>query len=72
MHSLTTHAVNFASGYMFCQNKYLELVLKIIGQYLKVERGRGVFLSPLPELQIYLFPDADFYAMDGHEDATDA
>ena len=65
------YAVNCCARYMFCPRRSHESALKIIGQYLKATRDRGLVLHPSKELKIDCYPDADFAGMYGHEDSSD-
>ena len=55
---------------MFNPKYSYELVLKIIGWYLKATRDRVLVINPSLEINIDCYTDADIYGMYGHEKAT--
>ena len=61
-----SHVFNCVARCIFSPKHSHELVLKIIGQYLKTTRNGGLLLNSSIERNIYCYLDADFSGMHWH------
>ena len=64
-------SINCDALCMFNPNKFHELYLNSIGDFLKETHDRSLIFNPISVLNIYFYPDTTHYGIYGHEQTSD-